>query len=149
MPKTISKSKISRCENKLESPNVRSRKQLLYLGTYFNRNPQQFYINLSVSKQNELIDRLQLDYSQILFDYFSSEEKIVCLMDSFVREVFLLDLPVYKVIEIHCLLIDDLRQQLMLKGIQTAYLDNFRLTLIEVIARLGEMYRKAIRTSQT
>ena len=143
MPETISKSKISRCENKLESPNVRSRKQLLYLGSYFNRNPQQFYINLSVSKQNELIDRLQLDYSQILFDYFSSEDAIARLIDRFVTEVFLVNLPVHKIVEIHCSLIDDLRQQFMLEGIQTAYLGNFRLTLIEIIARLGEMYRKA------
>lgn len=144
MPETISKSKISRGKNEIKIRTFQPKNRVIYLSSYFDRNPQQFYSSLSVSEQKELLDRLRLDYSQILFDYFSSDEKIARSLDIFVREVFLVNLPVHRVIEIHCSLIDDLRRQLMVEGLQTAHLCSFRLTLIEVIARLGEIYRKAI-----
>ena len=146
MPKTISNSRISKGNNKIKIQNFPSKNRVLYLSSYFDRNPQQSYSSLSVSEQEDLLNRLKLEYSQILFDYFSSDDKIARLIDCFVKEVFLVDLPVHKVVEIHCLLIDELKRQLMIKGLHTEHLCSFRLTLIEVIARLGETYRKAIHT---
>lgn len=142
MPKTLN-TQFPRYGNELNSSNTNSEEKLVYLGTYISREPQQFYSSLSVSKQEELLERLKLDYSQILFDYFASEAKIARQIDRFVERVFALNLPVYKVVEIHCSLIDNLKRQLMLEGLRTEYLSSFRLTLIEVLARLGETYRHA------
>ncbi|MEM7761167.1 MAG: hypothetical protein AAF298_24010, partial [Cyanobacteria bacterium P01_A01_bin.40] len=49
-----------------------------------------------------------------------------------------------KVVEIHMGLIDDLERELKFKGLHTEHLSDFRLTLIDVIAHLGEMYRNVI-----
>lgn len=142
IPKTLSIK--SSCDGKqLNRSNTNSRKKLVYLGTRVGRDPQQFYSSLSILEQEELLENLKLDYSQILFDYFASETKIACQIDRFVNQVFALNLPVYKVVEIHCSLIDNLKRQLMLKGLRTEYLSSFRLTLIVVLAHLGETYRYA------
>lgn len=139
MPKTLS-IKSPRRGKELDRSNVNSGGKLVHLGTYVNKSYQQFYSSLSVSEQQELLEILELDYGQILFDYFASEAKIARQIDRFVNQVFALNLPVYKVVEIHCSLINDLKRQLVLEGIQTAYLSSFRLTLIEVLAHLGETY---------
>ena len=144
MPKTLS-TQSSHPSNKSERLNISisSGTKLLHLGTYTSREPQQFYSSLSTSEQEELLESMKLDYSQILFDYFSSETKNARQIDRFVNQVFFLNLPVYKVVEIHCSLIDNLKRQLTVEGLQTAYLSSFRLTLIDVLARLGETYRHA------
>ena len=143
MMSTTLSTQFPRRGNELNSSNVNSGEKLVYLGTYVTRDPQQFYSSLSVLEQEELLERLKLDYSQILFDYFASEAKIARQIDRFVNQVFALNIPVYKIVEIHCSLIDNLKRQLMLEGLRTEYLSSFRLTLIDVLARLGETYRRA------
>ena len=53
-----------------------------------------------------------------------------------------------KVIEIHLDLINTLEKQLILDGLDAEYLSDFRLTLIDVMAHLGEIYRRNARSSK-
>ena len=144
MPETACNSQIDRRGNLRRGLKSSLRKRAVSPSIYLKRDPQRFFSNLSVAEQQELLNRLKFSYSRILFDYFSSEEKIDRLINRFAEEAFLIDLPVHKVVEIHGSLIDNLNYQLMLEGIHTEYLSDFRLTLIDAIAHLGEIYRKVM-----
>ena len=144
MSVAISKYHLDRHRSQQTRLNSQLKKRLKYSGVYYQRNIQQFYPNLSVLEQRKLLDRLELIYSQILFDYFSSQDNIDNLIDRFVEEAFFVDLPFNKVVEIHVNLIDNLERQLLLEGLHTEHLSDFRLTLIDVVAHLGEMYRNLV-----
>lgn len=124
--------------------NTKLNERLEYSGVYFKRNPHLFFKNLSVFKQKQLLKKLKLVYSQILLDYFASEDNTNSLIDRFVEEAFFANLPMNKVVEIHMELLDSLERKLKLEGLHTEHLRDFRLTLIDVIAHLGEMYRSVI-----
>ena len=99
---------------------------------------------LSKFEQKQIIKNLKLEYSLILFDYFADDESINRQIENFSQEAFRVNLPMAKVVEIHMELINSLENQLMLEGLDTEFISIFRLTLINVIAHLGEMYRHAI-----
>lgn len=96
---------------------------------------------LSEFEQKKVLKDLKVEYSLILYDYFSDKDSINNKIESFTREAFKIDLPLSKVVEIHLDLLDSLEKQLMIEGLNSEYLSDFRLTLIDVIAHLGEMYR--------
>ena len=108
---------------------------------------QEYFIkhfdNLSEFEQKKILKNLKLEYSLILFDYFSDRNSINNKIEDFTREAFKIALPISKVVEIHLDLIGSLEKELMLEGLHAEYLSDFRLTLIDVIAHLGEMYRSA------
>ena len=126
------------------SLNSKLKERLGYSGIYSNRDSQYFFNCLSHFEQKKSLEKLKLIYSQILFSYFSSEDKINNLIDRFVEEAFFINLPINKVVEIHMELIDNLEHQLKFEGLHTDHLSDYRLTLIDVIAHLGEMYRMVI-----
>ena len=144
MPETIGESQIDRDRSQQNRLNSKLNERLEYSGIYFNRNPQRFFSNLSTLEQRQLLERLKLIYYQILFDYFSSQDNINNQIDRFVEEAFFINLPMNKVVEIHMELIDSLERQLIFDGLHTEHLSDYRLTLIDVIAHLGEMYRSVI-----
>ncbi|MEM7760328.1 MAG: circadian clock protein KaiA, partial [Cyanobacteria bacterium P01_A01_bin.40] len=141
MSEVISKSPVESHRQQQSRLNTKLNERLEYSGIFSQRNPRVFFINLSSWEQRELINRLRKIYAQILSDYFSSEDEINILIDRFVEEAFFVNLPLNKVVEIHMGLIDDLERELKFKGLHTEHLSDFRLTLIDVIAHLGEMYR--------
>ena len=145
MPEIVTKSQIERHKNQQNRLNSKLKERLGFSDIYFKRNAQKFYNNLAAHEQKELLKRLKLLYSQILFDYFSAENNINNLIDRFVEEAFFVNLPINKVVEIHMELIDDLERQLIFEGLNTEHLTDFRLSLIDVIAHLGEMYRSVVR----
>ena len=99
--------------------------------------------DLSEFEQRKILKNLKVEYSLILFDYFSDKNSINNNIEDFAREAFNINLPISKVVEIHLDLIDSLEKELIIEGLQVEYLSDFRLTLIDVIAHLGEMYRNA------
>ena len=99
--------------------------------------------DLSEFEQKKALKSLKVEYSLILFDYFSDKNSINNKIEDFAREAFKSNLPMDKVVEIHLDLIDSLEKELMIEGLHVEYLSDFRLTLIDVIAHLGEMYRNA------
>ncbi|MBE9168918.1 circadian clock protein KaiA [Pleurocapsales cyanobacterium LEGE 06147] len=120
------------------------KERLGYLGVYYKRNFQDFYRNLSPEKKQEFIQKLSADYRQIILNYFSQEQDINQAIDRFVNQAFFADLSVSQILEIHMDLMDEFAQQLKLEGRSEEILLDYRLALIDIIAHLGEMYRRSI-----
>jgi circadian clock protein KaiA len=65
-------------------------------------------------------------------------------VDRFVEQAFFADMSVSQIVEIHMELMDALATQLKLEGRSEEILLDYRLTLIDIIAHLCEMYRRSI-----
>lgn len=120
------------------------KERLGYLGVYYKRNPQQFFRHLSQTEKQELLDQLKSEYRQIIFNYFPPDEALNQNIDDFVSTAFFADISVSQVVEIHMELMDQFSKQLKLEGRNEEILLDYRLTLIDVMAHLCEMYRRSI-----
>lgn len=120
------------------------KERLGYLGLYYKRNPQHFFRYLSAAEKQDLIEQLRVQYRQIILSYFSDDPNLNQLIDELVTSAFFADLPVSQIVEIHMELIDEFSKQLKLEGRGEEILLDYRLTLIDVIAHLCEMYRRSI-----
>lgn len=120
------------------------RERLGYVGVYYKRNPQNFLKNLTTAERIEILDKLRSDYRAILLNYFSDQGNLNQIIDDFVNVAFFSDVSISKVVEVHMELIDDFAKQLKLEGRNEEVLLDYRLTLIDVLAHLCEMYRRSI-----
>jgi circadian clock protein KaiA len=120
------------------------KERLGYLGVYYKRNPQRFLRNLSASEAQKLLAQLQILYQNIVFGYFLKDTSVNQEIDEFVNLAFFADLSVTRVVEIHMNLMDEFSKQLQLEGRSEEILLDYRLTLIDVIAHLCEMYRRSV-----
>ena len=120
------------------------RERLGYLGVYYKRNSQNFLRNLSGEEKPKFLEQLKLSYRQIVLNYFSEDTAVNNQIDEFVNLAFFADVPVTQVVEIHMELMDDFAKQLKLEGRSEEILLDYRLTLIDAIAHLCEMYRRSI-----
>lgn len=120
------------------------RERLGYLGVYYKRNPDQFLRNMSQSDQKELLQQLRQDYRIIILNYFAKDQELNKKIDNFVNLAFFADVSVSQIVEIHMDLMDNFSKQLKLEGRSEEILLDYRLTLIDVIAHLCEMYRRSI-----
>lgn len=120
------------------------RERLGYLGVYYKRNPQNFLRNLSPEERAEVINTLKNDYRVIILTYFSQDAELNQRIDDFVNVAFFADTSVSQIVEIHMDLMDDFSKQLKLEGRSEEILLDYRLTLIDVMAHLCEMYRRSI-----
>ena len=124
------------------------RERLGYVGVYYKRNQRNFLRNMSVSEREEFLDKLREDYRHIILSYFANDNTINQRIDDFVNVAFFADMSVPKIVEIHMELIDDFSKQLQLEGRDEEILVDYRLTLIDVIAHLCEMYRRSLPREQ-
>lgn len=120
------------------------RERLGYLGVYYKRNPQFFLRNLSRQEKQKLLENLKSEYGQIVLQYFSQEGGLNKKIDEFVDHAFFSDISVSMIVEMHMELMEEFSNQLKLEGRSEEILLDYRLTLIDVIAHLGEMYRRSI-----
>jgi circadian clock protein KaiA len=120
------------------------KERLGYLAVYYNRNRHNFFRYLSPAQQQELSIQLKEQYRLIVLAYFTPDSQLNDLLDQFVASVFFADLSVSEVVEIHMDLMDDFATQLKIEGWSEDILLDYRLTLIDVIAHLCEMYRRSI-----
>ncbi len=120
------------------------KERLGYLGVYYKRNPQLFLRHLSRTEQQKLLANLKLEYRQIVLKYFSQEKNLNQKIDNFVDKAFFADISVSRIVEIHMELMEEFSKQLKLEGRSEDVLLDYRLTLIDVIAHLGEMYRRSL-----
>jgi circadian clock protein KaiA len=121
------------------------KERLGYLGVYYKRNARYFYRNLSFNEKQELLEQLYSDYREILLNYFSQEDDGVnSTIDGFVNNAFFADMSASQILEIHMELMDEFSQQLKLEGRSEEILQDYRLALIDILAHLGEMYRRSI-----
>lgn len=122
----------------------RLKERLGYLGVYYKRDPQRFLRNLSGSESSKLLNALRGNYREIVLNYFTDPGTLNLSIDSFVNMAFFADIPVTQIVGIHSDLMDDFSKQLKLEGRADDILLDYRLTLIDVIAHLCEMYRRSI-----
>ncbi len=121
------------------------RERLGYLGVYYKRNPQRFLRNLPSVERKQFLENLKSDYRDIVLNYFSDQPRILNQqIDEFVNNTFFADVSVTQIVEIHMNLMDEFSKQLKLEGRSEEILLDYRLTLIDIIAHLCEMYRRSI-----
>jgi circadian clock protein KaiA len=118
--------------------------RLGYKGVYYKRNPQDFFRNLTAEEKHDLLSDLTEAYRVILLDYFKNKTDVNSKIDQFVTKAFFADLSVSQIMEIHMDLMDQFSQQLKLEGRSDEILLDYRLTLIDIVAHLCEMYRRSI-----
>lgn len=120
------------------------RERLGYLGVYYKRNPDSFIRNLPAPKRAQVLEKLRMDYRSIILSYFDQNNELNQKIDDFVNTAFFADMSVSQIVEIHMELMDSFSKQLKLEGRSEEILLDYRLTLIDVIAHLCEMYRRSI-----
>jgi len=136
--------KITLLEEKQRLLTEKLKERLGYLGVYYKRNPQCFLRNLSATEAIDLIEQLQVLYQDIVLQYFDKGGGVNQAIDEFVYLAFFADISVTRVVELHMNLMDQFAKQLQLEGRSEEILLDYRLTLIDVIAHLCEMYRRSI-----
>jgi circadian clock protein KaiA len=119
------------------------KERLGYLGVYYKRDSQLFLRHLPASEKQVFLAELKQEYREIVLNYFGNES-INQQIDALVTKAFFADLSVSQVLEIHMELMDTFAKQLKLEGRNEDILLDYRLTLIDVIAHLCEMYRRSI-----
>ncbi|MEG4216177.1 circadian clock protein KaiA [Microcoleus sp. Pol14C6] len=126
------------------------RERLGYLGVYYKRNSQIFLRNLSGPEKQKFLEQLKSSYRDIVLNYFSQDAAVNNQIDEFVNLAFFADVPVTQIVEIHMELMDEFAKQLKIEGRSEEILLDYRLTLIDAIAHMCEMYRRSIpkETSQ-
>ena len=120
------------------------RERLGYLAVYYKRDPRQFFRNLDRQQKQELQGQLRSQYRNIILAYFADQSGINDEIDQFVSTVFFSDLSVSEIVKIHMELMDEFAKQLKLEGRSEEILLDYRLTLIDIIAHLCEMYRRSV-----
>lgn len=120
------------------------KERLGYLGVYYKRNPQQFFHKLSEEEQNDYLATLKRDYRDIILNYFRQDSSVNQEIDDFVTQIFFANISILKILEIHMELMDAFAKKLKLEGRNEDILLDYRLTLIDIMAHLCEMYRRSI-----
>ncbi|MBE9010368.1 circadian clock protein KaiA [Pseudanabaenaceae cyanobacterium LEGE 13415] len=120
------------------------KERLGYLGIYYKRSPKAFLKNLPPQEQQEFLKELRIEYRVIILNYFQEDLDLNQRIDNFVNAAFFADVPVSQIVEIHMELMDEFAKQLKLEGRSEEILLDYRLTLIDTIAHLCEMYRRSI-----
>ena len=120
------------------------KERLNYLGIYYKRNPRNFLRRMTQPQKEDLLKHLKTDYRSIILTYFADTADLNQQLDNFVNSAFFADVPVAQIVEIHMDLMDEFAKQLKLEGRSDEILQDYRLTLIDTIAHLCEMYRRSI-----
>ena len=118
--------------------------RLGYLGVYYKRNSDNFLRNMSQAEREKYLSQLKVGYRKIVLGYFSKDPQLNQNIDDFVNQAFFADIAVSYIVEIHMDLMEEFSKQLKLEGRSEEILLDYRLTLIDVIAHLCEMYRRSI-----
>ncbi len=120
------------------------KERLGYLGVYYKRNSKAYLRNLPPDEQLEILAELKAEYRGIVLGYFNADGDINQKIDFYIDMAFFADLPVSQVVEIHMDVMDEFVKQLKLEGRNEDIVLDYRLTLIDTLAHLCEMYRRSI-----
>lgn len=120
------------------------RERLGYLGVYYKRSPHNFFRNMTRAERQDFLRQLRVSYRDIVLNYFSKDPTLNEKLDNFVNTAFFADISVSQIVEIHMELMDEFSKHLKLEGRSEEILLDYRLTLIDTIAHLCEMYRRSI-----
>lgn len=120
------------------------KERLGYMGVYYKRHPSSFLRNLSRRDREEVLADLKSGYRSIVLGYFNEDAEINQKIDCYVDAAFFADISVSQAVEIHMEIMDDFAKQLKLEGRHEEVILDYRLTLIDILAHLCEMYRRSI-----
>lgn len=121
------------------------KERLGYLGVYYKRDPNQFLRAMPPDERRAYLAKLTEIYKSIILEYFKeSPDHLNQKIDEFASMAFLADVSVSQILEIHMNLMEQLSKQLRIEGHKDEILLDYRITLIDVIAHLCEMYRRSI-----
>ena len=112
--------------------------------TMYERNRRNFFCNLPEPGKQELLQSLKQRYRVLLRSYFDRTDTAEEALERFVSTTFSADVPAQLLVKIHIQIMDQLATQLKMEGHSTAFLKDYRLALIDVMARLAETYRNAM-----
>jgi circadian clock protein KaiA len=131
---------------KLQHPNPQEQlpEKSCYLIGYHKRDTQNFWQQMTPAEQQDFLQHLKLEYRQILIDYFTEDRKLKQKIDLFIDKVFSANIPVPEIIQLHMEIIDEFSKQLRLEGRSDEVLLDYRLTLIDILAHLCEVYRSSM-----
>ncbi len=96
------------------------------------------------AEEQALLQQIKSDYRKILINYFTTDKTLKEKIDKFINALFCANIPVPQILEIHMELIDEFSKQLKLEGRSDEALLDYRLTLIDILAHLCELYRCSI-----
>lgn len=96
-------------------------------------------------RQKELLQQIKSEYRQILIKYFTNDINLKEKIDKFINAAYCASIPIPQIIEIHMELVDEFSKQLKLegRGDYSSLLLDYRLTLIDMLAHLCELYRRS------
>jgi circadian clock protein KaiA len=116
----------------------------LYVFASQMQKSQQHFQEMTPTEKQELLKQIKLEYSLILIDYFTTDKTLKDKIDKFINNIFYANIPVPQIIEIHMEVIEEFSNQLRLEGRSNEALLDYRLTLIDILAHLCEVYRSSI-----
>ncbi|MEH2270212.1 MAG: KaiA family protein [Nostoc sp.] len=142
---TTTSEKINYLPNWLQqSPSKAYTGKYVYVFASQMQKSQQHLQEMTPAERQGLLRQLKLDYSLILIDYFTTDKTLQDKIDKFINTIFYANIPVPQIIEIHMEVIEDFSNQLKLEGRSNETLLDYRLTLIDILAHLCELYRSSI-----
>ncbi|MEH2252029.1 KaiA family protein [Nostoc sp.] len=116
----------------------------IYVFASHTQKSQQHFQEMTPAERQGLLRQLKSDYSLILINYFTTDKTLKEQIDKFINTIFYANIPVPQIIEIHMEVIEEFSNQLKLEGRSNETLLDYRLTLIDVLAHLCEIYRSSI-----
>ena len=123
---------------------TRLQERLGYLGVFYKRDSSRFLRHLPDGEREDLLRSLERSYHDLMSSYFRDSGTANRALENFVNTAFFADLPLRHVVDIHMQLIRRFTNQLKLEGHRTTFLKDYRLTLIDVMAHLAELYRRSV-----
>lgn len=120
------------------------KERLGYLGVYYKRDPNRFLRYMPLDEKKQLLAQLKQGYQEIILNYFTEDPLLNQKIDNYINSAFFADVPVVQIVEIHMDLMDEFSKQLKLEGRSEEILLDYRLTLIDTLSNLCEMYRRSI-----
>ncbi|MFW9259542.1 KaiA family protein [Nostoc sp. CALU 546] len=127
-----------------QNPSKPYTSKYIYVFASQMQKSQQHFQEMTPAERQGLLRQLKLDYSLILIDYFTTDKTLKEKIDKFINTIFYANIPVPQIIEIHMEVIEEFSNQLKLEGRSNETLLDYRLTLIDILAHLCEVYRSSI-----
>ena len=141
---SLSENVFTSLSNKQRQLSVKLQERLGYLGVYYKRDPEAFLRRMKPEEKQAFLARLRQDYRDIILNYFSDTSDLNQKIDRYVTTAFFADVPTAQMVQIHMELMDEFSKQLKLEGRNEEILLDYRLTLIDMLANLCELYRRSI-----
>ena len=140
----LSQNIFTSLSNKQRRLSIKLQERLGYLGVYYKRNPDSFLKRMNLEEKQTFLNSLRKDYRDIILNYFSDVADLNQRIDRYITTAFFADVPTAQMVQIHMELMDEFSKQLKLEGRNEEILLDYRLTLIDMLANLCELYRRSI-----